>query len=50
VPIFFKGKGFYSTDYGKKGRRRDSTDSEKAKSTDGDKKPEKTEAKKTAAD
>ena len=43
VPIFFKGKGFYSTDYGKKGRRRDSTDGD-AKP---DKKPEKTEAKKT---
>ena len=46
VPIFFKGKGFYSTDYGKKGRKRDSTDSEKAKSGDGDKKPEKKETKK----
>jgi putative FmdB family regulatory protein len=26
VPVFFKGSGFYSTDYGRKGRRRDSTD------------------------
>ena len=32
VPIFFKGKGFYSTDYGRKGRKRDSTDSEKLRS------------------
>ena len=30
VPIFFKGKGFYSTDYGRKGRKRDSTDGEAA--------------------
>lgn len=27
VPIFFKGKGFYSTDYGRGGRKRDSSDS-----------------------
>jgi predicted nucleic acid-binding Zn ribbon protein len=26
VPVFFKGSGFYSTDYGRKGKRRDSTD------------------------
>ena len=31
VPIFFKGKGFYSTDYGRKGRKRDSTDGEAPK-------------------
>ena len=24
VPIFFKGKGFYSTDYGRKSRKRES--------------------------
>ena len=29
VPIFFKGKGFYSTDYGKGKRRRESSDGEK---------------------
>ena len=46
VPIFFKGKGFYSTDYGRKGRKRDSTDGEKAKSADGEKKTEKKDAKK----
>jgi putative FmdB family regulatory protein len=45
VPIFFKGKGFYSTDYGRKGRKRDSSDGDKAKTED--KKPaEKSEAKK----
>ena len=44
VPIFFKGSGFYSTDYGRKGRKRDSTDGDAPKT---DKKPEKTEAKKT---
>ena len=27
VPIHFKGSGFYSTDYGRKGRKRDSSDS-----------------------
>ena len=26
VPIFFKGKGFYSTDYGRGGRKRDDSD------------------------
>ena len=29
VPIFFKGKGFYSTDYGRGGRKRNDTDSAK---------------------
>jgi putative FmdB family regulatory protein len=43
VPIFFKGKGFYSTDYGRKSRKRESGDGETAKP---DKKPEKTETKK----
>jgi putative FmdB family regulatory protein len=27
VPIHFKGSGFYSTDYGRGGRKRDSSDS-----------------------
>jgi len=27
VPIHFKGSGFYSTDYGRKGKQRDSSDS-----------------------
>ncbi len=45
VPIFFKGKGFYSTDYGRGGRKRDSRDGEAAKPADGEKKPEKAEAK-----
>ena len=39
-----QARGFYSTDYGKGRRKRDSADGEKAKSTDGDKKPEKKEA------
>ena len=38
VPIHFKGSGFYSTDYGRKGRKRDSSDSSPA---DGGKKDEK---------
>ena len=36
VPIHFKGSGFYSTDYGRKGKKRDSSDS----SPDGGKKDE----------
>ena len=44
VPIFFKGKGFYSTDYGRGGRKRDSRDGEAAKSADGAKKAEKADA------
>ena len=43
VPIFFKGKGFYSTDYGRKSRKRESQDGDSAKSTDDTKKTEKTE-------
>ena len=30
VPVHFKGSGFYSTDYGRKGRPRDSSDSDGA--------------------
>jgi putative FmdB family regulatory protein len=26
VPVFFKGSGFYSTDYGRKGKRREAAD------------------------
>jgi putative FmdB family regulatory protein len=37
VPVHFKGSGFYSTDYGRKGRKRDSSDSS---SEDGGKKDE----------
>ena len=37
VPIHFKGSGFYSTDYGRGGRKRDSSDSSPA---DGGKKDE----------
>jgi putative FmdB family regulatory protein len=43
VPIFFKGKGFYSTDYGRGKRKRDASDSgEGAKSDDSAKKTDKT--------
>jgi putative FmdB family regulatory protein len=31
VPVFFKGKGFYSTDYGRRGRKRESGDGDAAK-------------------
>jgi predicted nucleic acid-binding Zn ribbon protein len=37
VPVHFKGSGFYSTEYGRKGRKRDSSDSS---SEDGGKKDE----------
>ena len=30
MPIHFKGSGFYSTDYGRGGRKRDSSDSSPA--------------------
>jgi putative FmdB family regulatory protein len=30
VPVHFKGSGFYSTDYGRGGRKRDSSDSSPA--------------------
>ena len=38
VPIFFKGKGFYSTDYGRGGKKRDDSDS--SKPAESKKKPE----------
>jgi putative FmdB family regulatory protein len=34
VPVHFKGSGFYSTDYGRKGRPRDSSDSDGAAKKD----------------
>jgi predicted nucleic acid-binding Zn ribbon protein len=42
VPIHFKGSGFYSTDYGRKGKKRDSSDS----SPDGGKKDDSKDVKK----
>ena len=52
VPIHFKGSGFYSTDYGRKGRKRDSSDSSPAdggKKDESVKKVDKSEKKKAAA-
>ena len=46
VPVFFKGSGFYSTDYGRKGKRRDSSDGDSAAKKDEPAK--KTEEKKPA--
>jgi len=43
VPIFFKGKGFYSTDYGRGGRRREASDGDSAKPAESAKKTEKTD-------
>lgn len=45
VPIIFRGKGFYSTDYGRGGRRRETKDSEPVKAGDS-KKSEKADTKK----
>ena len=52
VPIHFKGSGFYSTDYGRKGKKRDSSDSspEGGKKDESVKKVEKKPEKKAAAD
>ncbi len=33
VPVFFKGSGFYSTDYGRGSRKRDNSDSSSESST-----------------
>jgi putative FmdB family regulatory protein len=43
VPIFFKGKGFYSTDYGRGKRKRDAGDGDSAKPAESTKKTEKAE-------
>jgi len=45
VAVHFKGSGFYSTDYGRGSRKKESTDgaggdSDSGKKKDGDKKPE----------
>jgi putative FmdB family regulatory protein len=46
VPVFFKGSGFYSTDYGRGGRRRETGDGDsKAPKDDA---PKKADEKKTA--
>jgi putative FmdB family regulatory protein len=41
--IHFKGSGFYSTDYGRGGRKRDNSDSSAAPSSDGKSETKKTE-------
>ena len=46
VAVHFKGSGFYSTDYGRKGKRRDSSDGDSAAKKDEPAK--KTEEKKPA--
>ena len=43
VPVFFKGKGFYSTDYGRGGRKRESPDGEAPKPAETTKTAEKAE-------
>jgi predicted nucleic acid-binding Zn ribbon protein len=47
VPVFFKGSGFYSTDYGRKKRKPEAAEGDAATKPDDGKKPEKPD-KKTA--
>lgn len=50
VPVFFKGSGFYSTDYGRGKRKKEATsDGEGAKADEGAKPVKKEEAKKAEA-
>jgi putative FmdB family regulatory protein len=50
VPVFFKGSGFYSTDYGRGSKRRDNTDgsAEPSKAKSDDAAPKKKDEKKPA--
>ena len=48
VPVFFKGSGFYSTDYGRSKRKKDGAE-EGAKADDGAKKKDDKPEKKTKA-
>ena len=49
VPVFFRGSGFYSTDYGRRGRRKDGAgDGDSGKPEESVKKTEKEEKKKPA--
>jgi putative FmdB family regulatory protein len=49
VPVFFKGSGFYSTDYGRGKRKKESGDGDGAKPDDGAKKNEEKKEKKAEA-
>jgi predicted nucleic acid-binding Zn ribbon protein len=40
VPVFFKGSGFYSTDYGRGKRKKDAGEADSTKSDEGTKKVE----------
>lgn len=46
VPVFFKGSGFYSTDYGRGARKKEAGNGEGAKAEEGVKTVKKEEAKK----
>jgi putative FmdB family regulatory protein len=50
VPIFFKGKGFYSTDYGRGSRKREGKDGDSSTSADGATTPDKAEKKEKKAE
>lgn len=46
VPVFFKGSGFYSTDYGRGKRKKETAEGDGAKTDEGATKVEKTEKEK----
>ena len=50
VAVHFKGSGFYSTDYGRGGKRKRDESKDGAKAETKDSKPEKTEKKEKAAE
>jgi putative FmdB family regulatory protein len=50
VPVHFRGSGFYSTDYGRGGKRKRDESKDGAKAETKESKPEKTEKKEKAAE
>lgn len=48
IAVHFKGSGFYSTDYGRKGRKQESKDGDRPAKTDAGDKKDKKETKKAA--
>jgi putative FmdB family regulatory protein len=48
VAVHFKGSGFYSTDYGRSGRKKESVDGDKPAKTDKGEKKDKKDTKKVA--
>ncbi len=50
VPVHFKGSGFYSTDYGRGGRKREAAESDGGAAKKDEKKPDKPEKKAAAGE